>query len=600
MSEPCITNTKAEQEKNAQRAAQIFIRKSPRSAIGYLASGVLYKNQNNIQEALDVYRQGLQLVSSMDGQYNQLLCEERALSAMLVKHRCGFYQRLPYDIICRIFGFLDYKTLLQCVNVCQEWCDFLLNWPDFWRILSKEAPQVSRSTWISLMRHQAQELDLRGPMSAVPMYNFFTFLLHSNNRHIQKLSFCDFIISEPNAVLLGQVLESMQPSLKHIRFIDCDIHPDSVVGPILTSCTAATYVSFSRSTRIPRSHNYVSRPSKSQITSSSMNTYSVTYLKLAFEYPPNLCLFQVDTNQLCGVIRQCPNLIHLFMDSGGSAHHGYCITEALKHCPNIKNIIVNDKAEMPQTVTSTITEREYDSSVTSPCFSRPSSRTKGLCRLVLGGGAVKLGYQDLMSIFKRTYKTLELLYLHYNGTTITASSLNKLASYGTPRLREIRLSTEDDASSENRQQPITKALAALFASSPALEAIDINNTFNTLASFSRYDAPDTAGILEVDDKVLRSIAKSCPKIRHIRVAGEHRFTKEGMLYFATKGGSGLIYLEADLDRSSVLPVVQKLGSLQRLHLRKDAYRVGEEVLGHCEETAVRRILQERGGRLVVV
>ena len=405
---------------------------------------------------------------------------------------------------------------------------------------------------------------------------------------------------------MGQFIKSIGSSLKRVDFIDCSLHPNSMVGSILGSCSTVARVSFSRETKIPRSSsNFVSRSPEGQITPLPMKPYYfLTYLKLAFEYPSDICRFQVDSNQLSSIIRQCHSLQHLFMDSGGSVHHGQCIMEALKHCPQITNIVVSDKATMPQTVTSAIDENEYDTSLAgSGYLPVRSQKVKGLRRLVLTGWKIKLTYKNLALIFKRAHKSLELLYLHFNGETINPTALDKLASYGAPRLRELRLSTEDYASSVNRHQSITKVLALLFASTPALEAIDINDTFNTLASFSSYDTHNPRGILEVDDTVLKSIAKNCLQIRHIRIAGERKFTKDGMVLLATKGGSRLTYLEADMDRSAIVPVVQKLTSLKVLYLRKDTYRIGDamsELSEGLEESLVRRILRERGGQLIVL
>ena len=167
--------------------AQAYIHKTPTSALGYLASGAIYIKQNNSQAALDIYRRGLRLVPKTDSQYHNLQKEERVLNKLHAKQRCGFYQRLPYDTVCQIFGLLSYNELLQCAIVCQEWTDFLLAWPKFWSTLSHKLPQIQRSTWISLIRREAQELNLHGSMLPETIHSLLMFLIRSNNRSIREL-----------------------------------------------------------------------------------------------------------------------------------------------------------------------------------------------------------------------------------------------------------------------------------------------------------------------------------------------------------------------------------------------------------------------------
>ncbi|KAI9496740.1 hypothetical protein BDB00DRAFT_869312 [Zychaea mexicana] len=83
-------------------------------------------------------------------------------------------------------------------------------------------------------------------------------------------------------------------------------------------------------------------------------------------------------------IRRCPNLLHLYLDSGGSIHQGHCIMQALKHCPQLKTAVVNEKAEMPPTVKDGVDGKSL-SDTTFSLEARIKRSPKELRRLVLAG-----------------------------------------------------------------------------------------------------------------------------------------------------------------------------------------------------------------------
>ncbi|KAI8136871.1 hypothetical protein BJV82DRAFT_675411 [Fennellomyces sp. T-0311] len=59
------------------------------------------------------------------------------------------------------------------------------------------------------------------------------------------------------------------------------------------------------------------------------------------------------------MLQQCPNLVHLFLDSGLSVYYGHCIKQAVKYCLRLRNLVVSDNAEMPETMIDHVKEDEY-------------------------------------------------------------------------------------------------------------------------------------------------------------------------------------------------------------------------------------------------
>ncbi|KAI8138669.1 hypothetical protein BJV82DRAFT_285822 [Fennellomyces sp. T-0311] len=116
--------------------------------------------------------------------------------ATLDQHRHGFYELhklLPYDILCLIFDTLGFMDLWRCTNVCQAWCSFMLEWPEFWRKLTIEIPHVKRSMLEPLLRRQAHEFRLEGQLSHEHMHVLLTLLLYSESHFIRKLCKCYYL-----------------------------------------------------------------------------------------------------------------------------------------------------------------------------------------------------------------------------------------------------------------------------------------------------------------------------------------------------------------------------------------------------------------------
>ncbi|KAI9496720.1 hypothetical protein BDB00DRAFT_926596 [Zychaea mexicana] len=598
----------------AQEKAQKIIRASPTSAKGYIQSARVYKESGDLQKALGVYRQGLRFVPPEDPLHAQLQKEKQQVSATLLQRSRGFHQLLPYDVVCLIFGSLDFRDMLRCTGVCQGWCNFMMDWPEFWQRMSREMPQMSRSTLDPLLRRQAQEFRLDGQDAGL-VHDILVFLAHSDNHFMQKLSFKNITLTFEQANLLGTALKSTSPPVKRIEFVDCKIPITRIVAPILQACSSMEHISFSQ-TDAYGTLPYGDAPKKKDFRMPDFEYTSLTYLKLGVDNAGNNYGL-IDNGRLAGILSRCLNLVHLFLDSNGTTHHGYNITQVLKHCHRLESLVVGPKADLPAAL-SHIDESEFDSisnndSVAGPPSSTSLSATpsasnngssnksnnsssppRGLRRLILSG-SVNVTDSDMVSIYKKCHSTLELLYLHYDGARIASSSFYRLAYHEAPKLREIYLATENASGTGNaKHPPIAKALTALFSSCPAVEVIDINDSLSASAR-SFYGGC----YLRVSNGVLKSIAENCFQLRKLRIVGCRQHTKDGLIHFASTGKlRRLVDLEMDMEWQNVLEVVNNLTSLQRLHVRKDSYGTQTAFPQSHKETAS-RILGERGGDLTL-
>ncbi|KAI8139888.1 hypothetical protein BJV82DRAFT_625373 [Fennellomyces sp. T-0311] len=495
----------------------------------------------------------------------QLEKEKHSLSATRIN------SELPYDILCLIFEHLDFSDLLQCTCVCQAWYNFMIYWPVFWQKHAKDMPQIPQSTLNSLIRRQTNSFQLDGPIPFDVLHAVLLFL--ADIQSLKALHFNRLILAESNIFLMEKVIRS--PALKQLEFLDCSIPNTTVIQLILESCQHLAHISFSQSHDTAPCYNS-ERPTK--ITFPNVEFSFLTYLKLSVDNYMHTDNEEIPTDRLAGILCRCPQLIHLFLDSGGSIDQGFCIRNAIKYCPQLKNLVVSNKAVMPTTIVSDIKQDE-------------SMVKRGLRRLVLTGGAIKWQAEDVAPIFKKAHKSLELFYAHYIGFgAIGPHSLYKLASYRTSNLREIRLSTETGArkNGSSAEVTITKALAYLFAGCPLLEVISIIDTLGIKYNPFSY--------LYVDDHVLTTIAGHCRLLHHLQVMGRRHHTDTGLFGLAKL--ARLTYLEIDMERKNVLPVVERFPSLQYLHVRNDdiLYQMNGPISKDDHQTADKLL---RGGTFVI-
>ncbi|KAI9263276.1 hypothetical protein BDA99DRAFT_63441 [Phascolomyces articulosus] len=77
---------------------------------------------------------------------------------------------LTTDLVYQIFGYLSSRDLLRLGITCKDWCELVLDWPPFWKILDKELklnPALHEYV-INILRHQETVHLIETP--AVPQF----------------------------------------------------------------------------------------------------------------------------------------------------------------------------------------------------------------------------------------------------------------------------------------------------------------------------------------------------------------------------------------------------------------------------------------------
>ncbi|KAI9271747.1 hypothetical protein BDA99DRAFT_602493 [Phascolomyces articulosus] len=599
---------KGKSQQKQQEEAQRMIKESPTSSKGYFVSAQLYQEQDDLNAALSIYLQSLKSVPPGDLDYSLLLKEKQRLIAKLKQRsQGGFYDLLPYDVLYLIFGHLSYKELLHCARVCRRWNDFMMEWPEFWNKIALGMPNINRKTLNSLLRGQTQELRLEGPLDPGLTHDIFWLLCSWEDNHfIQKIYLRNIEMSTADIRTLGNAVRCMASSLKKIEWVNCSVKQVDIIQDIFPSCSPSlTRASFSYNKNINnsviptiRSNNNCSDdtcdfritlhliPLGKQITSSStFHFYStLTYLKVDthssssgddFEY---ISRYNPGNQEINGIykhtaalIKKCPNLVHLFLDSYGTddpGNIGYCFLQAIKSCPQLQTLVIFENAYMPSTVMSDIDQSEYDvitaasfplsskEKITAASYSttvmsnkktykniyqtitdiRSSSTViSNLRRFVFSHHYSKVDSKDVAEVFKYSHASLELLYLGYDCMSLSVTALAKLASLGCPKLREIRIGTGDyNVVGGGPSNPkISTVLVRLFSVCPALESIELDDT-----RWSHH-------YLQLNEpSVVEAIAKHCPRLRHLHFF-DYYYTKNGsnelcnaFLNFVSRTGNG--------------------------------------------------------------
>ncbi|KAI9268247.1 hypothetical protein BDA99DRAFT_603737 [Phascolomyces articulosus] len=543
------------------------------SAKEYLTSAQKYREQNDLYTARKIYFQGLQTISSDDPEYTSIVKEKQKVEALLEQRsQGGFYNLLPYDVLYMVFGNLEYQDLLRCARVCRQWFDFMMEWSEFWNKLALEMPHMNKSTLGSLLHHQTQELCFDRPSNSDLIHDIFSLLsLWENNDSIQKIYLKNLSMSLSEVRLLGEAIKCMSTSLKHIEWTNCTVENEDIIQYILPACSSGlTHVSFSRNiSPIARQndchdHCHIHHTHQSKINDeNSRGLFTITIHRMpevptiitpTINYSTLTCLildkishstngyprYNDDTrfcNQFMMFIRECPNLLHLFTTdfSGRGRSIGQCLQQIVQSCPRLVNLVVSKNACMPHTIISNIDDNEDGLRPIIPSKSSTAtlndtpindykynslkkmetgsiiSTSSGLRRLVLTqyNNYSSLREEHVQTLFKKYHASLELLYLDYDSTTIGRNSLGKLATYGCPRLREIRISTDRDSLGGGQvKPPMSTILVRLFSACPGLEVIELEEAPH--GGKYRY--------MQLNGNVVETIAKKCPRLRHFHIS----------------------------------------------------------------------------------
>ncbi|KAI9245871.1 hypothetical protein BDA99DRAFT_527671 [Phascolomyces articulosus] len=343
------------------------------------------------------------------------------------------------------------------------------------------------------------------------------------------------------------------------------------------------------------------------------NYASLTYLQFAFQsYDGGMDDCTCMTIQLCSILRRCPHLVHLFLESGGAVRHGECIDQVLFYCPRLETLVLSPNAEMPPSI---LDQRMNHNDINDNYDNVAHIEKRKLKNLVMVGGDIKLTPQHLIKMYQKYHTTLELLYLQYNGEWSEPISLSELARLGTPRLREFRLKSDIQRSSYNEiepslqrwkkaHRPIQQALENFFSSSSDCKNLQVIQLTNKYPIRARAEADCH---IHVDDPVLEAIAKNCSRLRYMDLTGVCDYSyPDGLVQFATILGTqqqqlqlGYLKLYVGDSTDVALEMVQQLSTLKEFHIVPRYPFQRHTLADRFELSSVPLLMRDRGGTLTV-
>ncbi|KAI9264304.1 hypothetical protein BDA99DRAFT_571752 [Phascolomyces articulosus] len=567
------------------------------SAKEYLVSAQRCREQNDLPKALRIYMQGLENTLSIDDPQHYSKLEREKLMVqekLMIWSQGGFYTLMPYDALCMIFGNLGYKDLLRCTAVCRRWFDFMMGWPDFWRKILGEFPNLNKPILISLFNNNRQETHVNCPINGRGEVNnmFILSRLWGECHSIQNLYITNVpLLLTAEISLLRDTVRCMATSLRKVSLIDCYGRSHDILQRLMPVCSSGL-------THTTISH-YWTPNSNSLDCKLSVTLYNEPKIHIVAPPPsslmpyPALTYLKIDISSQClparncdlgysspilTILRQSPNIVHLFLaihmifDSDAFNNLFHTIN---KSCPRLIDLVLTRRGSMPKiaigkmskieelgdtTISSTpllanndfimssldddnsskkkriVSSKLITSHITKTATLKPLSGG-GLQCFVLADYDIHQGHKHILHMLKTHHTSLKILYLDFDGRNVGPHTINKLASYGCPQLQEIHIARNPDSkeglkSNENLKSP---ALVRLFSACSALEVI-------TLAE-SRPE-PLSLNYLQVDTSVLETIARKCPHLRHLYLSDRpfldhsHYSPKDFLLFANMRGDDG--------------------------------------------------------------
>ncbi|CDH58014.1 predicted protein [Lichtheimia corymbifera JMRC:FSU:9682] len=181
------TLTAQEKEKNMTML-------EPNQVEEYLLAGQWYEAQKRYSKARTIYADSLAKIPFNDPHH----CELRR-SLKNVNMRLGaFIYLFPYHVLCIIFDHLSRYSLITCLDVCESWNHFILQWPGFWDTHRHEHYYIDRTMANSFLDDKNDHLYIRSPVSNTllgPMLKFVVATRSWRYKHLGKRLRCQVFFS---------------------------------------------------------------------------------------------------------------------------------------------------------------------------------------------------------------------------------------------------------------------------------------------------------------------------------------------------------------------------------------------------------------------
>ncbi|KAI7880035.1 hypothetical protein K492DRAFT_207799 [Lichtheimia hyalospora FSU 10163] len=472
-------------DKTCQRGhvdmARAFIHTNPHIPDGYLYLARHYGQQEQFNDALEIYQQALVQVPN-DNVYYRLIRSGFQATTRLQQRSSNNNtdhsnnQRIPYDITMMIFGYLDLRDLFTCMGVCRQWCYNILDWPVLWEIFAARYPETyiprvydaSTDTHFNELRLNVSSVDI-----CTDMYTWINLLYYMKSSAVQSLyldfkdqSFLDDSQLETLLLSLAAAIQCISPHLKRITIYDPPASKSDLLTTILESCIDLEHVVIQvnpawrgRTTRRAPTPNNTCISSRQPLQLAV--PFALKRLELSMDYPWRN---KQDHHLLMDIIRRCPQLSYLTLDADDYINHGAIIRQATISCPMLKTCIVKHND-------SRSSRRSQQHQQQQHIHSTPRNQT-GLETLVVTGWHVQGNPDDLYSIFSKHHKTIKHLRLDCDTRLVNARLLAQVGKLGLPNLEELHLATAGET--EQASMTVKDSIEALLSSCPQLATLEVN------------------------------------------------------------------------------------------------------------------------------
>lgn len=295
-----------------QESSKLMIKKYPRSARSYLrrAKGALLVT-GNISLAIDVLERGIErvkpqsdfdksLVSCMHAQLQKLRAKREI--PLGKKTEINVLARLPEELLCHVFYYLDTRDILSCLNVSRRWAEILYMKP--------------------VLLHSIDMLSLDSAMKK-------SFYKHLNNTDLKGLSRSVRTVSVPYSDV--SVVRGLHPlqlklvfdaaTLAKVPFMKFS-SVSTMFGPRLTSLSLVKFQSSFLNTKdlenlLVRCPNLARFELSGAIDQLGVEAYSHVFPNLRHLKLQSLSTDHKNCFALTGIIHACPNLDTLFLQCSG-------------------------------------------------------------------------------------------------------------------------------------------------------------------------------------------------------------------------------------------------------------------------------------------
>lgn len=169
---------------DAQQVVQCF----PTSAHGYLQTARAFCYKDQLRDALLVYENGLQAVSSEDPLYQTMVSLKEDMAAQINQRNLCQLGQLPYDVFDKIFSGLSLIDRTRCTWTCKGWRNMLHNWHNMWTTVNVKYPKRTqlRECLAQIDGRHARELSI-DQWSREELLRTFELLLQKGYDQLQKL-----------------------------------------------------------------------------------------------------------------------------------------------------------------------------------------------------------------------------------------------------------------------------------------------------------------------------------------------------------------------------------------------------------------------------